>query len=140
LDLHMPPAKRLPPKRPAKRAAIKRAAPLVDALAQAAWTEADASLAEALVECDRAIEARSDDAREEALSLLQLALGRAARRRGLARIGKPGAVEDFDPMRHDLFAAGKRAPKRVRIAEPGVMRGGELLIRARVKPARIKRK
>ncbi|HET9230931.1 MAG TPA: hypothetical protein VFO00_06560 [Vitreimonas sp.] len=135
----MPPAKRPPPKRPAKRAA-KRAGPPVDALAEAAWTEADAALAEALIECDRARSAKTSDARDEALSLLQLALGRAARRRGLSRIGKAGGLEDFDAGRHELSARPKRAPKRVRIVDEGVSRGREVLIKARVTAARAKRK
>ena len=135
----MPPAKRPPPKRPAKRAA-KRAGPPVDALAEAAWTEADGALAEALVECDRAHAADNDEARDEALGLLRLALARAARRRGLSRIGKVGAVDDFDAGRHELAARGRRAPKRVRILDEGVARGREVLIKARVAAARARRK
>jgi hypothetical protein len=139
LDLHMPPAKGPPSKRAAKRAA-KRVAPPVDALAEAAWTEADGALAEALVEADRAISADRDDARDEALSLLRLALSRAARRRGLSRIGKAGALDDFDPGRHELAASARGAPKRVRIVDEGVARGREVLIKARVTVARAKRK
>jgi hypothetical protein len=136
----MPPAKRPPPpKRPVKRAA-KRAGPPVDALAEAAWTEADSALAEALVECDRANAADNDEARDEALSLLRLALSRAARRRGLSRIGKAGAVDDFDAGRHELAVSAKRAPKRVRVVDEGVSRGREVLIKARVTAARAKRK
>lgn len=135
----MPPAKRPPSKHPAKRAS-KRAGPPVDALAEAAWIQADGALAEALVECGRAIAARSDDARDEALSFLQLALSRAARRRGLSRIGKAGALEDFDARRHDLAASSNRAPKRVQIVDEGVARGREVLIKARVTAARAKRK
>jgi hypothetical protein len=135
----MPSAQRPPPKRPAKRAA-KRAGPPVDALAEAAWTEADGALAEALVECDRAIAADSDDARDEALSLLRLALARTARRRGLSRIGKAGALDDFDAGRHELAATAKRAPKRVLVVDEGVARGREVLIKARVTAARAKRK
>lgn len=135
----MPPGKRPSQKRPASGAAKKRAPPPVDALAQAAWAEADSALAEALIECDRAIRADDEGTRGEALALLQLALGRAARRRGLTRTGKIGGLEDFDPARHECAAPAKRAPKRVRIAEPGVARGREVLIKARVKPARAKR-
>jgi hypothetical protein len=136
----MPPAKRAPPKRPAKRIAAKRAPPPVDALAGAAWLEADAALAEALLECDRAIEADDEETRDEALELLSLALSRAARRRGLTRIGKRGASEDFDAARHELATRSKRAPKRVRVIAEGVARGREVLIKARVAPARAKRK
>jgi hypothetical protein len=139
LDLHMPPAKRPPPKHPAKRAA-KRAGPPVDALAEAAWTEADAALAEALIECDRAIAAKTGDARGEALSFLQLALSRAARRRGFSRIGKVDGLVDFDAGRHELSARSRRTPKRVRIVDEGVARGGEVLIKARVTAVRAKRK
>lgn len=135
----MPPAKRPPSKRVSKRAQPKRAAPLVDALAQAAWLEADAALAEAMAECGRALEAKSQTERGEALEMLALALGRAARRRGLLRIGKRGALEDFDSVRHDLEASSRRPPKRVRILVEGVARGREVLIKARVTPARAKR-
>jgi hypothetical protein len=122
LDLHMPPSKRPTSKRSAGR--------LVNALAEAAWTEADGALAEALLECDRAREAESKKAREQALELLFLAL---------ARIGKQGAIEEFDPVRHELATSPKRAPKRVRIAMEGVARGRQVLIKARVTPARAKR-
>jgi hypothetical protein len=139
LDLHMPLAKRPRPKRPSKRAST-RAAPLVDALALAAWAQADAALAEALLECDRAVHAKSEADRAVALGLVSQALGRAARRRGLSRLGKSGALEDFDPARHELTAPAKRAPKRVRIVEEGVTRGGEVVVKARAEPARAKRK
>jgi hypothetical protein len=133
----MPPAKRLTPR---PRATRKRAAPPVDALAQAAWMEADAALAEALVECGRAIQASASEAREEALELLSQALARAARRRGLSRVGKSGAFEAFDPDRHELPASAKPAPKRVRVVVEGVARGGEVLIRARAAPVGAKRR
>lgn len=137
----MPPAKRLPsPRRATKRAAAKGAIPPVDALAQAAWLEADGALAEALVECDRALGADNEDARAVALELLSIALKRAARRRGLGRVGKRGASEDFDKAKHELTAAANRAPKRVRVLVEGVSRGREVLIKARVAPARTKRK
>jgi hypothetical protein len=139
LDLHMPLAKRPSPPKRTKPAAPKRGAPIVDALAHAAWAQADAALAEALIECDRALNAGSAKLREEALSLLSLALTRAARRRGLTRVGKPGATEAFDAAKHDLARAG-RAPARVRVVEAGVARGGEVLIKARVKAVRAKRK
>jgi hypothetical protein len=138
LDRIMPPAKRLPPKSKSKRPA-KRGAPLVDALAQAAWAEADIALAEAIVECDRAIKAKRADARSEALALTAQALSRAARRRSLVRLGKAGSVEAFDPLRHQLALSVKRAPTRVRVVEEGIARGGEVLVKARAKPARAKR-
>lgn len=135
----MPPAKRPSPKRPAKRAPPKPAASLVGGLAEAAWLEADSALAEALVECDQALSAKSERARRDALDLLSLALSRAARRRGFSRVGKKGAIEDFDTKRHDLATSPKRAPKRVRIALEGVARGREVLIKARVTSERAKR-
>lgn len=135
----MPPAKRPASKRSPTRARPKRAAPPVDALAFAAWAEADAALAEALVECARAIEAPTQAARADSLELLSLALSRAARRRGLSRIGRAGALEDFDPKRHDLASAPKRAPKRVRIVSEGIVRGRDVLIKAQAVPARAKR-
>jgi hypothetical protein len=112
----------------------------VDALAQAAWLEADGALAEALVECDRAMQADDEEARDEALELLSLALSRTARRRGLARVGKRGASEEFDKAKHELTTPAKRAPRRVRVVVEGVARGREVLIKARVAPAKAKRK
>lgn len=135
----MPPAKRPPSKHASGRAATKRAAPLVHTLAEAAWTEADSALAEALVECGRAGEANSKKERAEALALLSLALGRAARRRGLTRVGKQGTLDDYDPKRHDLMSPAKRPPKRVRILVEGVARGRDVLIKARVASPRAKR-
>lgn len=136
----MPPAKRpSPPKRATKRAAPKRGAPPVNALAQAAWAQADAALAEAMVECERAVQADDAKARAEALNLLALALARTARRRGISRLGKAGTTEPFNPAKHEL-AGRMRAPARVRIVEPGVARGADVLIKARVNPVRAKRK
>lgn len=136
----MPPAKGPPPKRPAKRSAKLRDASIVDAMAQAAWLEADAALAEAIVECDRAVSAEDEEERDEAIALTSQALTRAARRRGLIRLGKSGALEAFDPAKHDLALSVKRAPKRVRIIEEGVARGREVLVKARAQPVRTKRK
>ncbi len=136
----MPPAKRPSPKRPAKRASKPRGAPLVDAMAQAAWLDADAALAEAIVECARAVKAKGEEERDEAIALTSQALTRAARRRGLSRLGKGGTLEAFDPAKHDLALSVKRAPKRVRIIEEGVARGGEVLVKARAQPVRTKRK
>jgi len=134
----MPPARKSVKKRSASRAAPPRVGPAVDALAQAAWAEADVALAEALVECDIALSTKSDTVRREALGLLQQALGRAARRRGLARLGRPRALEDYDPALHELAVSAKRAPRRVRIAQAGVTRGSDVLVKARVKAARTK--
>ena len=69
-----PSAKKAPPKK-AKRAAKKRsaapksAAPsLSNALAEAAWEEADLALAEALVEADALMEAVNDSDRATAIA------------------------------------------------------------------------
>lgn len=134
----MPPAKRPNPKRPASRAAKRASPPLVDALAEAAWREADSALAEALVECDQALAAKTAKARREALEMLSLALSRAARRRGFSRLGARGALEAFDAKRHDLTAPSRRTPKRVRVLLEGVARGREVLIKARVTTPRAK--
>jgi hypothetical protein len=141
----MPAASRSRQKRPAqtraKGAARKRAAPaLTDALAAAAWSEADTALAEALAEYDALSGARSEKARGEASALLGQALGRAARRRGLTRFGGLGTTEAFDPARHELTAAIKRAPKKVRVKLQGVARGNEIIVKARVGAVRAKSK
>lgn len=128
----MPAATRPSQKRPAKGAVRKRAAPqLADALAAAAWQEADGALAEALAEFDSLASARSAKARKDAEALLGQALTRAARRRGLTRFGSVDATEIYNPARHQLAAALKRAPKRVRVTAPGVARGDEILVKAR---------
>jgi hypothetical protein len=121
-------------------ARTKRAASsvLVTALAEAAWAEADAALAEALVELRALGEARSVKARKDATELLEQALTRAARKRGLAVFGVVGAREAFDAKRHQ--ASSRRAPKQVRIDAPGVARGAEILIKARVSAARTRRR
>lgn len=135
----MPPAKRPPSKRKSRAGPQRDMAPLVGALAEAAWREADSALAEALIECERALAAPGADARQEALELLSLALTRAARRRGLTSLGTPGAVEPFDPARHELIKPSSRLPKRVRIASAGIARGAEVLIKARATTLRAKR-
>ena len=137
----MPTASRSRQKRPAKGAARgKRAAPaLVSALAEAAWSEADAALAQAVAEYDGLVAARGAAARSDAQALLGQALARAARRRGLARFGAVGSIEAYDPKRHELSSAG-RAPNRVRVKAQGVMRGSEILVKARVSAVRAKRR
>lgn len=118
----------------------KPADKLPAALAEAAWADADAALAEALAEMDAAEAAHDEAAREEALTMLRQALARAARKRGLERIGAVGALEPFDPDRHELGAAVSKAPKNVRIETRGVARGGEMLAKPRVRPARGKKR
>jgi hypothetical protein len=137
----MPAASRSRQKRPAKGAVRKRAAPvLADALAAAAWSEADTALAEALAEFDALAGARSEKAKAEAVALLAQALTRAARRRGLTRFGGVGGTEPFDAARHQLAAAIKRPPKRVRVKVQGVARGNEIIVKARVGAVRAKSK
>jgi hypothetical protein len=115
-------------------AARKRAAPLHGseaALAEAAWAEADLALAEALVEFEawQAGEA-------EAATFVGQAIRRAARRRGLSRIGAVGALEPYDDKSHALIKAVARPPIRVRILSTGVARGGEVLVKARAEAIR----
>jgi hypothetical protein len=115
-------------------------ASLAGALAEAAWAEADLALARALVELDEAQAAVTEAAGVEALALLGQSLSRAARKRGLTRIGALGAVEAYDRRRHDLNAPVARAPKTVRIEARGVGRGDEVLAKPRVGPVRGKKR
>lgn len=131
-------AKKAAPKRKTKGAARKSAAPgvkLTDALAGAAWAEADRALAEALALCDEARDGAGAE-REAALELLGQALNAAARKRGLARLGELGGREAYDPKRHEFIKPHKKTPKSVRIVARGVARGAETLVRARVGPVR----
>jgi hypothetical protein len=117
-------------------AARKRAASSVslpDALAEAAWAEADLALAEALADLDEAETAATAAARADALALLSQSLSRAARKRGLTRIGALDEKAAFNPSEHDLAAAGAKKPKKVRISARGVARGGDVLVRTRVR-------
>lgn len=127
-------AKTTKPKK--KSAARKRAASgvqLNDALAGAAWAEADRSLAEALALCDEALQSEGG-ARDLALEMLGQALTIAGRKRGLSRLGELGGREAFDPDRHEFIKPTKKPPKSVRIVARGVARGGEMLTKARVGP------
>lgn len=126
-----------------KSAARQRAAQgvsLTDALAEAAWSEADLALAQALVDFDEAETAESKSARRDARERLGQALSRAARKRGLSRIGELEDVTEFDPEAHDLNAAVAKTPKSVLIQARGVARGGEVLIKPRVAPVRRKKR
>jgi molecular chaperone GrpE (heat shock protein) len=111
---------------------------LSDALAEAAWADADAALAEALADLDE-LEASKGKERAASLARMAQSLARAGRKRGLSRIGVAGASEPFDPARHELIAAVAKTPKKVRIAARGVARGGDVLVKARVAPADRKR-
>lgn len=123
--------------------ARKRAAPapsLQDALAEAAWAEADAALAQALADLDEAQSAPTAAERREAMELLAQSLGRAARKRGFTRLGDVGERTAFDPARHELSNAGAKKPKTVRIAARGVARGAEVLALPRVRPDKAKKR
>ena len=121
-------------KRPAKRA---DKASLADKLAESAWTQADAAFAEALINLDELESAASESARAEALALLTQSMARAARRRGLTRLGALGAREAFDADRHDAGGVSK-TPKMVVITARGVARGEDVLLRPRAAPVRRK--
>jgi hypothetical protein len=126
-----------------KGAARQRAAQgvsLTDALAEAAWAEADAALAQALADFDEAETAENKSARKDALARLGQALSRAARKRGLSRIGELEDVAEFDADAHDLNAAVAKTPKSVLIQARGVARGGEVLIKPRVAPVERKKR
>ncbi|MFT3729320.1 MAG: hypothetical protein QM759_15965 [Terricaulis sp.] len=129
----MPAAKK---KRKTNGAVRKRAASsrdLTRQLAEAAWAEADAALADALTEFG-AWQAGDADAAE----FVGQALRRAARKRGLSPLGEAGSVEAYDSSRHALGKLGSRPPARVKIKSPGVLRGGEVLAKARVTSVRRK--
>lgn len=132
-------AKKAKPKRVKPAPAPKAAPALADGLAETAWRQADAALAEALADLDEVAAAANDAARADALAMLAQSLSRAARKRGLDRIGELGAREAFNKQRHDLIAASAKAPQGVLIRARGVARGGEVLLRARVTPLRRKR-
>lgn len=140
----MPAAKPIPPKR--KRAAAPKRAARADALnaalGEAAWSEADRALAQALADSDAL--AASLGAAEasvvEAMQMLAQSLGQAARRRGLARFGDVGARVAYDSARHELTRSVRAAPDHVRVTAPGVARADQVLVKARVTPVRPRRK
>ncbi len=135
-----PATKKLAPKKSVKAPKTRSAAPnsaapsLSDALAEAAWAEADQALAEALIECDALMAAENKKQRDNAMALMAQALSRAARKRGLSRVGELGAAEKYDQQRHELAGAVAKMPRNVRIAARGVARGAEILLRPRVDP------
>jgi hypothetical protein len=138
----MPAAKKTKTKRtkraaPKQGAARKRAAPLASALAEAAWMEADLALAEALADLDELVTADSAQ-RVDALAVLAQSLSRAARKRGLTRIGALDAREPYDASVHDLRQLVAKKPKTVRIQARGVARGGQVLVKPRVGAVRTK--
>jgi hypothetical protein len=113
---------------------------LTDALAEAAWSEADLALAQALADFDEAETAESKSARKDARERLGQALSRAARKRGLSRVGDLDADVEFDAEAHELNVAVAKTPKGVRIQARGVARGGEVLIKPRVAPTERKKR
>jgi hypothetical protein len=123
---------------PAKTGSARRhapGAPLAGALAEAAWAEADEALAQALADLDE-LESASDQAtRDDVLAALSQSLMRAARRRGLTRVGVVGEREAYDPERHELLVTGAKRPKIVCIRARGVARGAELLVKPRAGPS-----
>ncbi len=126
-----------------KSAARKRAAQrvsLTDALAEAAWSEADAALAQALADFDEAETASTKGERKDAIERLGQSLSRAARKRGLSRSGELEKHVTFDAGEHDLNAAVAKTPKTVRIQARGVTRGGEVLAKPRVAPVERKKR
>ncbi len=132
-------------KRPRKAAKKKsaRAAPgisLASALAEAAWAEADAALAQALADLDELANAPTEAARAEVMVLLTQSLSRAARKRGLSRIGALGGRESYRPNRHDLIDSSAKKPRMVRIQARGVARGAEILVKPRVGPVGRKKR
>jgi hypothetical protein len=129
-----------PPKKSAARQRAAQAVSVTDALAEAAWAEADAALAQALADFDEAETASHKAARADAIERLGQALARAGRKRGLTRVGALGETAAFDARQHELNAAVAQAPKAVLIQARGVMRGGELLEKARVVPVEAKKK
>lgn len=110
------------------------------ALAEAAWSGADAALAQALADLDEAETADTKSEREDALTRLGEALTRAARKRGLIRTGELGADVPFDPETMALNAVVAKTPKTVRIQSRGVMRGDEVLERPRAAPVKRKKR
>jgi hypothetical protein len=107
---------------------------MAGALAEAAWAEADAALAQALADLDEMTSATSEAAREDMLAMLAQSLSRAARKRGLTRVGTVGDRESYDPKRHDLVDSGAKMPKTVRIRARGVARGADVLVKPRAGP------
>ncbi len=108
---------------------------LATTLAEASWTQADRALAQAIADFSELAGAHTPAKRKALLALIAQSLQRAARRRGLERIGAEGEIAAFDASLHE-FSGKARAPKEVRILVAGVARGGVVLVKARVAPAR----
>jgi hypothetical protein len=132
------------PKGPSKKSAARQRAAqdvsLTSALAEAAWSEADAALARALADLDEAETAADEAARADAWARLAQSLARAGRKRGLTRIGELRARVTFNDREHDLNATVAKTPKTVLIQARGVARGADLLEKPRVAPVDRKKR
>jgi hypothetical protein len=132
------------PKGPSKKSAARQRAAqdvsLTNALGEAAWSEADAALAQALADLDEAETAQDEAGRADALARLAQSLARAGRKRGLTRIGELGASVSFNERKHELNAAVAKTPKTVLIQARGVARGGDILEKPRVAPVERKKR
>lgn len=103
---------------------------LTQQLAEASWIDADQALAEALALFDELEDAPADP---ELLQVLGQALTRAARRRGLQRLGAVGEELAYSAAQHELLAG--RSAKTVVIVARGVAQGHAVLVRPRVRKA-----
>lgn len=103
-------------------------------LAQASWAEADRALAQAWA--DFAEFTASARRGPNMVALVDQSLSRAARQRGLMRIGAAGETAPYDPLVHELIDPRKRTPPLVEVIAPGVSRADKVLLKARVKPVR----
>lgn len=119
-----------------RRAGASKRASLTDALADASWAEADRALAEALADFEELVRVRNPKRRRELFELLEQSLNRAARKRGLLRIGLVGEQADYDPTIHELVSARGGKASAVEVVARGAMRGGEVLAKARVRKPR----
>ncbi|GAM96401.1 hypothetical protein U91I_00020 [alpha proteobacterium U9-1i] len=127
---------------------------LIGALGEAGWAEADRALAAALAEVvvvelalsklSRTKSAAALRKAQDGFALLSQSLETVARKRGAQRFGEVGAIEKFDRRKHEIDGA-VRAAARVRVLAPGVVKGEDVLVKARVKlaparkPAKAKR-
>lgn len=111
---------------------------LANTLAEASWTQADRALAQALADFSELGSCQTPAKRKALIALIDQSLRRAARQRGLSRIGAEGDIAAFDAERHEFSGKGPRAPKEVRILIPGVARSGMVLVKARVATARLR--
>lgn len=122
---------------------------LTGALGEAGWAEADRALVAALAEFSvleaalsaltKTKSAKASRDAADALALLGQSLAATARKRGVERFGVVGASEAYDPARHALDQPSSRAPAKVKILAPGVVRGREVLTKARVAGVRARK-